>query len=364
MSRHPKLLFLAILTLAALGSRLAVIWLVGGRDTPGITYEHGEIAENLLAGRGFSVTFLGSNGATSQQAPFYPALLAAVYRVFGVGSPDSLLAVQILQAAAGTLLVLCVVWLSWSLLPDWPTFGSTAGWIAALYPSHVYMVTHFQVAVWAALVLTALLAWVSSPRGRHTWGKALLAGLLAGSLLLIDPILAIALPMAGYLFWRRDRDMVVADGRLNGLWALLGRVGRLAIIGVGALLVISPWLYRNYRVHGEVVFIKSTFGYAFWQGNNPASWGTDKIPKRSDELLRQAHDGTLAGQHRAMWDARHETLYIDDVLLKPTGYRELKGLSEPQRSRLLGKQAWDFIQREPAHYWRLCLRRLKYFLLF
>jgi hypothetical protein len=364
MSRRPKLLFLAILTAAALGSRLAMIWLVGGRDTPGITYEHGEIAENLLAGRGFSVTFLGSSGSTSQQAPFYPALLAAVYRVWGVGSPDSLLAVQVLQAVAGTLLVLCVVWLSWSLLPDWPALGSTAGWIAALYPSHVYMVTHFQVAVWAALVLTALLAWVASPRGRHTWGKAVSAGLLSGCLLLIDPILAIALPTAGYLFWRRDRDMVVADGRLNGLWALSGRVGRLGLIGVVALLVISPWLYRNYRVHGEAVFIKSTFGYAFWQGNNPASWGTDKIPKRSDELLRRAHDGTLAGQHRAMWDARHETLYIDDVLLKPTGYRELIRLSEPQRCRLLGKQAWDFIQREPAHYGRLCLRRLRYFLLF
>ena len=364
MSRRPKLFFLAILTCVALGSRLAAIRLVGGRDTPGITYEHGEIAENLLAGRGFSVTFLGQNGPTSQQAPFYPALLAAAYRVFGVGSPDSLLAVQVAQAIAGTLLVLCVVWLGWSLLPDWPTLGSTAGWIAALYPSHVYMVTHFQVAAWAALVLTALLAWVCSPRGRHTWGKAVSAGVLGGSMLLIDPILVVALPFAGYLFWRRDRDMVIADGRLNAMWAFLGRMGRLAVIGVTALLVIAPWLYRNYCVHGELVFVKSTFGYAFWQGNNPVGWGTDKIPKRSDELLRQAHDGTLAAQHRAMWDARHETLYIDDVLLKPTGYRELAGLTEPQRCRLLGKQAWDFVRRQPVHYARLCLRRLKYFLLF
>jgi hypothetical protein len=364
MSRHPKLLFLAVLTLVALGSRLAVIWLVGGRDVAGITYEHGEIAENLLAGRGFSVTFLGTNGPTSQQAPFYPALLAALYRAFGVGSPNSLMAMQVLQAVAGTLLVLCVVWLGWSLLPDWPTLGSTAGWIAALYPSHVYMVTHFQVAVWAALVLTALLAWVSWPGGRHTWSKALAAGLLAGCLLLVDPILAIALPLVAYLFWRRDRDMVVADGWLNGLWAWSGRIGRLSLIAFAALLAIAPWLYRNYQVHGENVFIKSTFGYAFWQGNNPASWGTDKIPKRSDELLRQTHDGTLAGQHRAMWDARHETLYIDDVLLKPRGYREFAGLTEPQRSRLLGEQAWNFIQREPVHYLGLCLRRLRYFLLF
>jgi hypothetical protein len=123
-------------------------------------------------------------------------------------------------------------------------------------------------------------------------------------------------------------------------------------------------MWRNYRVHGEAVFIKSTFGYAFWQGNNPASWGTDKIPKHSAETLRTNHDGSLAGMHQAMWEARHETLYIDDVLLAPGGYREFAGLSEPERSRLLFSRAWDFIRHEPTRYFRLCARRLRYFLLF
>jgi hypothetical protein len=351
--------------MAALAVRLAAICLVGGREpASGITYEHGEIAENLLAGRGFSVTFLGTSGPTSQQAPFYPLLLAGVYRLFGVDTWCSLLAVQLLQAAAGTLLVLCVVWLGWSLLPDWPGLGSAAGWLAALYPSHVYLVTHFQVAVWAALGLTALVAWVSWPAGQHRWTKAATAGLLAGAVLLIDPILALALPFVANLFWRRDRDMVVADGWWNGFLTWGGRMGRLAAIGLVAAVVIAPWLYRNYVVHGELVFVKSTFGYAFWQGNNPASWGTDKIPKSSDETLRLSHDGSLAGQHQALWDARHETLYIDDVLLKPRGYHQFAGLSEPQRSRLLGRQAWDFIEREPGRYLQLCLRRLRYFLLF
>lgn len=365
MSRHPKLCFLTALAIVALAARLAAIALVGGREpASGITYEHGEIAENILAGRGFSVHFLGTTGPTSQQAPFYPSLLAGVYHVLGVGTPASLMAMQVLAALAGTALVLCVVWLGWSLLPDSPVLGSAAGWLAAIYPSHVYMVTHFQTALWGALAVTTLLAWVSWPSGKHRWTKSLAAGLLAGGALLIDPILALALPAAVYLFWRRDRDMVVADGRLNSLWAWAGRMGRLAAMALVAALVIAPWLYRNYRVHGEIVFIKSTFGYAFWQGNNTASWGTDKIPKRSDETLRLAHDGSLAGQHEALWNARHETLYIDDVLLKPTGYRQFAGLSEPARSHLLGRQAWDSITRDPARYGRLCLRRLRYFLLF
>ncbi|HET6883690.1 MAG TPA: hypothetical protein VFI31_26285, partial [Pirellulales bacterium] len=365
MSGHSKLRFLAVLAMVALGVRLLAVCLVGGRvPASGITYEHGEIAENLLAGRGFSVTFLGTSGPTSQQAPFYPLLLAGVYRLFGVDTWASLLAVQLLQAVAGTLLVLCVVWLAWSLVPDWPSLGSTAGWLAAFYPSHVYMVTHFQVALWAALALTALVAWVSWPVGKHRWMKAAASGVMAGGLLLIDPILALALPWVAYLFWRRDRELVVADGWSNGLLAWGGRMGRLASIGLIAALVLAPWLYRNYLVHRELVFVKSTFGYAFWQGNNPASWGTDKIPKSSDESLRVAHDGSIAGQHQALWDARRETLYIDDVLLKPRGYRQFAGLTEPERSRLLGRQAGDFIEREPGRYLQLCLRRLRYFLLF
>ncbi len=365
MPAPRRILAFAVLTLLALGLRLtAVAVLVGRQDGAAVSYEHGEIAKNLLAGRGFTVTFLGTSGPTSQQAPFYPALLAASCRLFGSDPTRCAAAVACLQAVVGTGLALCVAWLGWSLLPQWPTVGWVGGVLAAIHPVHIYMVTQLQVAVWAAALLTGLLAWVASPRGRHTWSKAITLGLLAGWLLMVEPILSLALPIVAVMFWRRDRDMVVADGWWNSCWARSARIGRLAVMALVATLVIAPWLYRNYQVHGEPVFIKSTFGYALWQGNNPASWGTDKIPKSSVEPLRLAHNGTLADRHRALWEARRETLYIDDVLLKPTGYREFAGLSEPARSRLLGKRAWNFICRQPAAYARLGLRRLRYFLLF
>ncbi len=98
------------------------------------------------------------------------------------------------------------------------------------------------------------------------------------------------------------------------------------------------------------------------------SWGTDKVPKPSVETILHAPDqrpggGTLADRYRAAWEARHETLYIDDVLLKPGKYAEFAGLSEPQRCRLLGRRAWEFIKQQPGEYARLCARRLKYFVL-
>lgn len=321
-------------------------------------YEHGQIAENLLAGQGFSIEFLGSEGPTSQQAPFYPMLLAVAWWCFGVATPQAILAVQILQCVAGTALVLAVAWLGWLLAPRQPSVGWVAGLGAAVYPTHLYMVTHLQVALWAALLLTLLLAVVISPRWRSTWTGAVASGCLAGALLLVEPILALALPVCAAAFWAGDWGNYWGDRFSRAA------VGRVALMAGVAAIIIAPWLVRNRVVHGETVFIKSTFGYAFWQGNNPISWGTDKIPKPSVEQLRHGHDGTLAGMDVALWEARHETLYIDDVLLKPGGYEEFTGLSEPQRSRLLGRRSWDFVRANPGRYGRLCMQRLQYFLLF
>jgi hypothetical protein len=365
-----RIVGLSLLALTALGLRLGLVWAVWGEQGQAATYtyEHGGIAENILAGRGFSVWYLGVTGPTSTQAPYYPYLLAGAYKLFGIGSPAAILAVRCLQCLVGTGLVLLVVWLSWSLVPEWPSLGWVAGWGAAVYPTHVYMVTHMQVAIWAAFLLTLLLAVVVSPRGRQSWLKASLAGVVSGALLLVEPILAISLPIAALAFLLADlaagAKKYSASDAVCHFKRFAAPLGRASLMAGVAAAVIAPWLVRNYHVHREFVFIKSTFGYAFWQANNPISWGTDKIPVPSAETTRLAHDGTLAGMHRAVNEARLQTTYIDEVVLAPGGYREFQGLSEPARSRLLSARSWEFIGDNPANYLKLCLQRLRYFLLF
>ena len=349
---------LIVLACLALALRVWVVLALSTTHAAPLTYEHGRIAESLLAGDGFSIEFLGTEGPTSQQAPFYPILLAGFYWFLGVATPEAILAVQLLQCLVGSGLVLAVVWLGWSLMPDRPSVGWVAGIVAAIFPTHLYMVTHLQVVLWAAFLLTALLATVSSPRWRATHSGAALAGGLSGLLLLVEPILALALPISAAAFW-----MAEGAGRWRDRFQV-APLGRLALMVAVAAAIIAPWMIRNRIVHGEFVFIKSTFGYAFWQGNNPISQGTDKISKPSAERLRLKHDGSLAGVDKALWEARHETVYIDDVLLKPGGYHEFAGLTEPQRSRLLGRRAREFIRENPARYGQLCLQRLRYFLLF
>ena len=353
---------LALLFAAALVLRVGAVGLLpppAGRPS---TYEHGAIAENLLAGRGFSVWFLGTEGPTSQQAPWVPLVLSGCYALLGAGSNGAILTYQLLQCAAGAALVVCVVRWAWNLFPERPAIGWCAGAAAALYPPHVYMCTHVQAATWGALGVGGLFALVSAREPGASPRRAAAAGVVAGWLLWIDPILA--LPTVGAMLeLYRSAQRTSAGSQTFGLRRSLPAARCVGLAGLCAAAVAAPWIVRNYAVHGEFVLIKSTFGYAFWQGNNPASRGTDKIPKPEAAALAAAHDGSPADRHRALWEARHETLYIDDMLLKPGGYREFAGLSEPERSRRLGSRAWDFIVEHPADYARLCLRRLQYFLL-
>src|SRR3954451_23241976 len=86
-------------------ARAAAVLGLQSHTVPDSTYEHGTIAANLLAGRGFSTRFLGAEGPTSQQAPVYPLAVAAAYAVGGVGTPRALLILELGQAALGGVLV-------------------------------------------------------------------------------------------------------------------------------------------------------------------------------------------------------------------------------------------------------------------
>ncbi len=78
MARTGRLFDSAIIILA-IAVRIAAVLVLRSYEVPRSTYEHGEIAANLLAGRGFSTRFLGADGPTSQQAPVYPILVAIAY---------------------------------------------------------------------------------------------------------------------------------------------------------------------------------------------------------------------------------------------------------------------------------------------
>jgi hypothetical protein len=351
-----RLLDAALIALA-IASRMAAVIVLQSYNVPRGTYEHGEIAANLVAGRGFAMRFLGADGPTSQQAPLYPALVALAYRVAGVEQPAALLLIQASQATMGGVLVLGVLRLARLVDSRRPWLAWCAGLLVAVHPTLVYAATHVQVASLGTtlLVWTLALAYQTGATGRNR-DAALTGGLLA-ALALTDPILtlsAVGIVCAIWLGRSRANHQARAIIRVTG------------VVACTALAGTIPWLMRNVLIHGEFVAIKSTFGYAFWQGNCAQSEGTDKVIRRSVErILKQSRPGaSLAELNRTIWAARHEAGYLDDIALTADDYRRLGLVSEPERSRILCRRALADLAAEPGRYARLCLRRLGYFVFF
>ncbi|WP_406695148.1 hypothetical protein V5E97_29340 [Singulisphaera sp. Ch08] len=338
------------LIIVAIVVRVAAVFVLQSHMVPHSTYEHGEIAENLLAGRGFSVRFLGADGPTSQQAPVYPWIVAGAYAIGGVETPRSLLILELGQAALGGLLVVAVLALAREVAPDRPWVGRLAGAIVAFHPTLVYSATHVQVALLAATLVTAALAfgYRTGRTGRDR--DALATGGILALLGLTDPILALVVAGVGWA-------VVMGQG-------IRGAIRPLGLVGLAFAIGVAPWIMRNGKVHGELVLIKSTFGYAFWQGNCTLSEGTDKVVRASVERALKPMRGGLRGVNDSLWAARHEAGYLDDVALTAADYRELGAVSEPERSRILFRRALVDLKGEPGRYATLCLRRLRYFVFF
>jgi len=112
--------------------------------------------------------------------------------------------------------------------------------------------------------------------------------------------------------------------------------------------------------------VKSTFGYAFWQGNCALSEGTDKVVRASVEKALNRSGPSLDPRtlNDSLWKARHEAGYLDDIALTRADYQLLASVSEPERSRILFRRALADLRTDPLRYPRLCLRRLRYFFLF
>jgi hypothetical protein len=342
----------------AVAVRITAVLTLQSYRVPRSTYEHGEIAANLLARRGFSSRFLGADGPTSQQAPVYPVIVALAYAIGGVETPLSLLLLELGQSVAGGLLALGVVRLGRRVAPDRLLVSLSAGVVVAVHPSLVYAATHVQVAILAATLLCWMLFWAyrAGVTGRSS------AALVTGSLLalgsLLDPILALG--VAGVVW-------AVIQGRRGApptSWTgetmrLMGWITLASVVG------ISPWIIRNWLVHGEFVPIKSTLGYAFWQGNCAQSEGTDKVVRPTVErALQSASGGGLSDLNRTLWTARHEAGYLDDVALSREDLKMLGSVSEPERSRILFRRAICELDAEPRRYLKLCLRRWRYFWFF
>jgi hypothetical protein len=292
----PRVPALAWILLAGAVVRLAVwAWF---RDVPisiGDEKEYHALAVNLALRGEFAFV---PGVPTSIRPPLYPALVAAIYRVCGVGNVP---AVRLAQAGLSLVTVLLAYRLGVEV------YGRRVGlWAAALvgfYPSLLgYNLLLLTEVLFTALLLAACLALARALRiGSLAWlglgGVLLGLGALTRSVLWPFPVALGALLLAAWDGSKKTRDTrhetpdtvrIPEDHEPPGrqghphrtkeirltsrVWCLVSRVFFERLLAVAVLLAafiatIAPWSVRNTRLQESFQTIDVMGGRNFMMGN-------------------------------------------------------------------------------------------------
>ncbi len=235
--------------------------------------EFNTLAQHLARGEGYTNR---DSRLTSFRAPGWPFFLAGLYTLFGERPEAVYLTNCILGGLACTLAYL----LGRQLLDE--LGARLAGWLCVFFVPHWWFATMFY-SENLFVPLLAVAAWMMLLLYTNKIYDILFVfalGAILGLAVLTRPFAVLLLPLWGLLLvdrrvWRRS-------------------VLYLAALGVGTLLVLAPWIYRNYQVHDRFVFVATNGGSTFYGGNNPrvvrewrywGSWlSTVELPGR-DEIV-------------------------------------------------------------------------------
>jgi 4-amino-4-deoxy-L-arabinose transferase-like glycosyltransferase len=267
--RRPPRLFRSLwaMTLTGLAIRLVVVafgyplQLVPGLDHQEFGYEVGKVARSLALGQGFSSPLYGPTGPTAWIAPIYPLILAGMFRLFGVFTAASAIAILVVNSLLSVLTCLPVYAIA--RRTGGPVTATWSGWAWALFPFAVYF---SGVRIWnytlsallGALLFLLALQLEEAAAGYARW---MLYGLIIGLAGLNLPTVLASVPFLTlwvcYRRWRAGRP-----------W-----LPRVLLAAVVAMVVIAPWTVRNYRAFGTFIPVLDRFWLEFRLDNN----GTNRL---------------------------------------------------------------------------------------
>jgi hypothetical protein len=219
---------------------------------------------------------------TSFRAPGYPAFLALIYAISGVG-PYRFFAARLVQALLGATLAP----LSWALARRAGFREKTARWTAAImaifplllvYPLALASENLFVPLLVLALVLTLRAGEYGRARDHA------LAGLVLGLAALTRSIVTAFVPLAAlWAFWTARSDgfsrpapPATKVATTNDRFPEKTRAGvRNGLVLILCFLVVTvPWAARNTRLHGRPTWVETSLGYNLYVGYHPRSTGT------------------------------------------------------------------------------------------
>ncbi len=263
--------------------------------------EYLALAYNLVAGRGFiqDLPDQPKHPLVQQygRAPIYPLFLTPLVwtdATWRSGQPMSEVpaAIKLAQSIVGTFSVYLLALLA--ARAAGARAGVMAGWIAALYPPLLWMCAYaLSETLFTCLALScvALLGGVldraEDARRPGAARRVLLGGLVAGVAILTRPAMLFFMPLEALLAWRR-------------------RFAYAVLLAVGSLIVVAPWIARNFATYHKFVLVASDGGVTFWTGNHPQATGEGDLAanphlKRLNVELRARYPGQTEEQLEAVY---------------------------------------------------------------
>jgi len=243
----------ALLGIGLLARLSMLVWYLSTHGWAPETWEYEKLALNLLNNGEFSYPYRG-NTYRSYVGPVFPLICSLLHLVGG----KSLLLYVVFHISVA----LTTIWLAYRLASKWFSreTGILAGLLIALEPGLIvynsYKVDVITLA--SCLLLTGLAVFERIVTTRQYRWSAFLGGLVGIAMMTRLDLLAMLAPFVVWLAMRgTPRRTVLVHGLLAA--------------GM-TLLVLTPWLARNYAVHGRIL-LTTTSGEQLWIGNHEGSLG-------------------------------------------------------------------------------------------
>lgn len=308
-------IILLLIILFAVSLRLFVIIKFNTYLKPNI-WEHEEIANSLLLGRGFLYHFLGQAPYRSFNAPLYSVVCAIIYSLTG----HSYFAVLFINSLFSVFLALIIYRIAKSLFNEW--VGIFSALVTSFHPGFVYYDVFNLIPLSIDSFLIALIVFLFLKfRQRLNIINMSLVGIAIGIGFLSRGIIGTIL-VALFIYIFIFLNSVEVKNKLKIFLPIL----------ISCVIISSPWIIRNYLIHKEFVLI-STLGENLWRGNNLYASGTS-----------YSIDGKPI------------------IELFPEEFRlRVYSLGEMEQKKFFEKEAWGFIKDQPLDFAKLYIKKLYYF---
>lgn len=246
MSR-PRVALWAVFSIA-LGLRFLAQVAYGFYDTPE-TWEYDQMARDLLAGRGYTFRFLGTDWQTFG-LPAFPVTLAVLHALGG--GPDAYWLIGISLAVMSAALSPLSYAIARRLFDE--RAGLLAAGIVAVNPALLLFSARVHELNLDVLLAAAILVAVLD-QARSPGASGIRLGVLSGVATLARPTVTVfALVAFGLIALQRPRRSLVVAGALM-------------------LALAAPWTVRNAAVLGTGFVSAPLNCVTLWMGNNPYATG-------------------------------------------------------------------------------------------